>query len=171
MTSEAQKRAVAKYQKEKMKQLSIRFSPNEMDLFDHIKSQPNIAGYVKELVRDEMRSRMHYKFESANKGVVEVNVTGEYDGICKDIDVSYAMDTPEGHIGNDASFVETDDAEEIIDWLLAEGVEFESRRSMAFNKAYIQNVMIERDMTESQLLDEAAAWTDEDIDVKLYMFD
>lgn len=52
--SEAQKRATMKYQKEKMKQLAIRFSPNEMDLFDHIKSQPNIAGYIKRLVREDM---------------------------------------------------------------------------------------------------------------------
>lgn len=54
MPSEAQKRATAKYHKEKMKQLAIRFSPNEMDVFDHIKSQPNIAGYIKRLVREDM---------------------------------------------------------------------------------------------------------------------
>ncbi|MBO7701408.1 MAG: hypothetical protein J6S36_00685 [Eggerthellaceae bacterium] len=57
MPSEAQKRATAKYQKEKMKQLSIRFSPNEMDLFDHIKSQPNVAGYIKRLVREDMERK------------------------------------------------------------------------------------------------------------------
>lgn len=57
MPSEAQKRATAKYQKEKMKQLSIRFSPNEMDLFDHIKSQPNVAGYIKRLVREDMKHK------------------------------------------------------------------------------------------------------------------
>ena len=39
MPSEAQKRATAKYQKEKMKQIAIRFSPNEMDVYDFIKSQ------------------------------------------------------------------------------------------------------------------------------------
>lgn len=57
MPSEARKRATAKYQKEKMKQLSIRFSPNEMDLFDHIKSQPNVAGYIKRLVREDMERK------------------------------------------------------------------------------------------------------------------
>ena len=57
MTSEAQKRANLKYQKEKTRQVSIRFSPNEMDLFEHIKSQPNIAGYIKRLVRDDMAKR------------------------------------------------------------------------------------------------------------------
>ena len=54
MPSEAQKRATAKYQKEKMKQIAVRFSPNEMDVYDYIKSQQNIAGYIKRLVREDM---------------------------------------------------------------------------------------------------------------------
>lgn len=32
--TEAQKRASAKYQREKTKQVNLKFSPNEMDLFD-----------------------------------------------------------------------------------------------------------------------------------------
>lgn len=52
--SEAQKRATMKYQKEKMKQIAIRFSPQEMDVYDFIKSQDNIAGYIKRLVREDM---------------------------------------------------------------------------------------------------------------------
>ena len=51
--SEAQKRANAKYRK-KMRQVTIRFSPNEMDLYDYIKTQPNVAGYIKELIRNDM---------------------------------------------------------------------------------------------------------------------
>lgn len=54
MPSEAQKRATAKYQKEKMKQLAIRFSPNEMDLYEFAKSQPNTSGFVKSLIRAAM---------------------------------------------------------------------------------------------------------------------
>ena len=54
MPSEAQKRANLKYQKEKTKQIAIRFSPNEMDVYDYIKSQQNIAGYIKRLVREDM---------------------------------------------------------------------------------------------------------------------
>ena len=58
MTTDAQKRANAKYHKEKMKQLAIRFSPNEMDMLEFIKSHDNIAGYIKGLVREDMaRSR------------------------------------------------------------------------------------------------------------------
>ena len=54
MTSDAQKRANDKYRKEKMKQLVVRFSPNEMDLYEFLKSQDNIAGYIKRLVREDM---------------------------------------------------------------------------------------------------------------------
>lgn len=51
--SEAQKRANAKYRK-KMRQITVRFSPNEMDLYEHIKTQPNVAGYIKELIRNDI---------------------------------------------------------------------------------------------------------------------
>lgn len=54
MTTEAQKRATAKYQKEKMKQIAIRFSPNELALYEHLKSQDNISGYIKQLIRKDM---------------------------------------------------------------------------------------------------------------------
>lgn len=54
MTSDAQRRANLKYQKEKTRQIAIRFSPNEMDVFEYIKSQDNIAGYIKRLVREDM---------------------------------------------------------------------------------------------------------------------
>lgn len=103
---------------------------------------------------------MTYSFESANKGTIEITVSGEYrDHFAKDIDVAYN--------GNSRSFEECDDADEIIQWLVDEGVRFESMRSCAFNRAYIQNVLIERDMTERELLDRAAMWTDADIAVKL----
>lgn len=53
--SEAQKRANAKYRREKMKQVAVRFSPNEMEMYEHIKSRPEgIAPYIKRLVREDM---------------------------------------------------------------------------------------------------------------------
>lgn len=54
MVSESQKRATAKYQREKSKAVTIRFFPSDMDLYEHLKSQPNQAGYVKELIRRDM---------------------------------------------------------------------------------------------------------------------
>ena len=57
MVSESQKRATAKYQKEKTKSVSIRFLPSDMELFYWLKSQPNQAGYIKELIRKDMELR------------------------------------------------------------------------------------------------------------------
>lgn len=102
---------------------------------------------------------MTYRFESANAGTVEISVTGDYDNGCKDIDACF--------VGGDHSWLEADDADEIMQWLVDQGVEFESDRSMAFNRAYIQSVLIDGDATEAGLLDEAASWTEEEIGRKL----
>ena len=53
MVSEAQKRAVKKYQ-EKTKRITIRFNPPEMELWEHIQSQENKQGYIKSLIRKDM---------------------------------------------------------------------------------------------------------------------
>lgn len=55
--SEAQKRAKAKYAKKKTKQLSMRFFPNDMDLWEHLDNQPNKAAYIKQLIRDDMEKQ------------------------------------------------------------------------------------------------------------------
>lgn len=103
---------------------------------------------------------MTYAFESKNMGTVEIRVTGEYrESSAKDIDVFFE--------GGDRSWEEIDDADEIMQWLVDSGVEFESDRSMAFNRAYIQSVLIDGDAAELELLDAAAAWTDEEIECKL----
>ena len=52
--SDAQKRANEKYRKENVKQLSVRFYPGEHDLYDFLKSQDNVAGFIKKLVREAM---------------------------------------------------------------------------------------------------------------------
>lgn len=54
MVTEAQKRAAAKYNREKMVQRVVRFSPNERDLLAHLDKQPNKAGYIKALIRADM---------------------------------------------------------------------------------------------------------------------
>ena len=55
--SDAQKRATAKYLREKVKTMSIRFSPAEHDLFEWLDAQPNKQGYVKRLIREDMERR------------------------------------------------------------------------------------------------------------------
>lgn len=52
--TEAQKRADAKYVREKVKVYQLRFYPAESDLFEHFDKQPNKAGYLKELIRRDM---------------------------------------------------------------------------------------------------------------------
>lgn len=53
--TEAQKRASAKYQREKTKQVNLKFSPNEMDMYEWLKAQPGTAsGVLKSLIREKM---------------------------------------------------------------------------------------------------------------------
>ncbi|MEF2656073.1 MAG: hypothetical protein U0M72_06570 [Eggerthellaceae bacterium] len=60
-TSDAQKRASAKYHKEKLVQRVIRFSPNERDLLEQLDAQPNKAGYLKALIRADMEGRVNWE--------------------------------------------------------------------------------------------------------------
>ena len=53
MTSEAQKKAVKKY-KEKVKRMTIEFSPTEMELYNHIQQQDKKQTYVKDLIRKDI---------------------------------------------------------------------------------------------------------------------
>ena len=52
-TSEAQLRAVKKYNA-KANRLTLNFYPTEKDLWEHIQSQPNKQGYIKDLIRADM---------------------------------------------------------------------------------------------------------------------
>lgn len=56
MTSEAQKKAVKKY-KEKVKRMTIEFSPTEMELYDHIQQQDKKQTYVKDLIRADIANK------------------------------------------------------------------------------------------------------------------
>lgn len=53
--TEAQKRASAKYQREKTKQVNLKFSPNEMDMYDWLAGQGGtMSGTVKSLIKKAM---------------------------------------------------------------------------------------------------------------------
>lgn len=52
--SDARKRANAKYAKEKVRQVGIKFYPSERDIYEWLQGQPNKQGYVKALVRADM---------------------------------------------------------------------------------------------------------------------
>lgn len=53
--TEAQKRASAKYQREKTKQVNLKFSPNEIDMYEWLQSQEGtMSGVIKGLIREKM---------------------------------------------------------------------------------------------------------------------
>ena len=53
-TSEAQIRAVQKYMK-KANRMTMNFYPTEESLWNHIQQQPNKQGYIKDLIRADMK--------------------------------------------------------------------------------------------------------------------
>ena len=54
MATEAQKKAVKKY-KEKVKRMTIEFSPAEAELYEHIQQQSKKQTYIKDLIRADMQ--------------------------------------------------------------------------------------------------------------------
>ena len=57
MVSDAQKRAHAKYQQEKVKKKLVRFFPKDKDLLEHLEKQPSQNAYILDLIRRDMESR------------------------------------------------------------------------------------------------------------------
>lgn len=55
MRSEALKKAQAKYAKEKTKRQTLEFYPTELDVWEYLRSKPNKAGYIKDLIRKDMQ--------------------------------------------------------------------------------------------------------------------
>ena len=59
--SEAQKRADAKYkpryQRERTKTVNLRFGPPEMDVYDYLSTLDNKSGYIKDLIRADMKKQ------------------------------------------------------------------------------------------------------------------
>ena len=53
-TSEAQLKAIKKY-REKLKRITLSFSPAEADLWAHIQSQPKKQTFIKDLIRKDMK--------------------------------------------------------------------------------------------------------------------
>ena len=53
MATEAQKRAKNKYEK-KLKRVGVAFYPSDQYLFDYLSTKENKAGFIKELIRQEM---------------------------------------------------------------------------------------------------------------------
>jgi hypothetical protein len=54
MATEAQRKARNKYNAQR-KRLTLDFSPTETDLYNHIAQQENKQGYIKDLIRKDMK--------------------------------------------------------------------------------------------------------------------
>lgn len=54
MVTEAQKRAVAKYKRDKTHSFSMRFFPKDEQLWRHLQAQELKTEYIKELIRRDM---------------------------------------------------------------------------------------------------------------------
>lgn len=57
MQTDAQRRAVSNYRKKSVRQIVMRFYPNEQDdaIYNWIKSHENVNQYLKPLVLDDMK--------------------------------------------------------------------------------------------------------------------
>ncbi len=53
-TTEAQYRASQKYKKEKVKRITVDFSPVDYELWEHLQNQPKKQTYIKALIRADM---------------------------------------------------------------------------------------------------------------------
>ena len=56
-TSEAQKQASAKYQREKVKRLTVSFYPSDADVWEYVCSLENKQGYIRDLIRADMERK------------------------------------------------------------------------------------------------------------------
>lgn len=156
----ARSRATSKYRKEKVKSFNVKFFPSDAEVFRFFQSRENRNQYIKDLIRKDMEMRSKtYAFSTENKGDVTVSIVGEW----RDGGVDIAVDV-DGKGYNEWSEADGGVSSEIIEWLLGEGVEFESTRSMWFNAHYIEQVMIDRTRTEDELLDAAASMSDDSLE-------
>ena len=54
MNSEAQKRALAKYRREKLRQYIVRFSQVDQLIIDKLDSVPNKTDYIRQLIKKDL---------------------------------------------------------------------------------------------------------------------
>lgn len=160
--ADARSKATEKYRKSNVKSFNVKFFPSDAEVLEYFQGKKNRNQYIKDLIRKDMEamaSPKTYVFETANEGDVTITISGEYVGGCVDMEADISG------TGDYREWTEIDggSVEEIFEWLMDKGVEFESDRSLWFNLNYVEQVMIDRSKTEDQLLDYAASMTDEEL--------
>lgn len=53
--TEAQKRAKAKYKSQNVKKILLEFYPSDIELYNKVQEQPNKQGYIKELIKKDLK--------------------------------------------------------------------------------------------------------------------
>lgn len=53
--TDAQKRAKAKYRSNTVKKILVEFYPSDAELYDKVQSQENKQGYIKDLIRKDLK--------------------------------------------------------------------------------------------------------------------
>lgn len=160
--ADARSKATEKYRKANVKSFNVKFFPADAEVLEYFQSKSNRNQYIKDLIRKDMeamKAPKTYTFESANKGDIEITIAGEYVDGSVDLEATI-IDT---NAYREWSEVDPGGVDEVFEWLISEGAEFESDRSLWFNLHYITDVMIDRCCTEAQLLDKAAAKTAEEL--------
>ena len=159
---DAQSKANAKYRKANVKSFNVKFFPADAEILGFFQGKENRNQYIKDLIRKDMeamKAPKTYTFESANKGDIEITISGEY----TDGSVDLEAYIPEAGAEKEWTEIDPGSVDEVFEWLIGEGVEFESDRSLWFNLHYVTDVMMDRCRTEAQLLDEAGAKTAEEL--------
>ena len=54
---DSQRKAEAKYKKDKVKKVTLQFCPTEYDLYEHLNNQSPKATYIKDLIRADMNKQ------------------------------------------------------------------------------------------------------------------
>lgn len=160
MVSDAQKKANENYRKNNVKSFNWKLFPADQDIIEWMDGIEGKAAYLKKLVRDDMKHKeqTRYAFETANMGTCEIEVYGEYRDGTYDVSVSC------GDIERNFEEIDAGSVDDIFQWLLDEGVEFESTRSLWYNVHHVASVMLDRDATPSDILDKASSMSDEQLD-------
>ena len=53
--TEAQRKAKAKYKSQSVKKILLEFYPSDIELYEKIQEQSNKQGYIKELIRKDLK--------------------------------------------------------------------------------------------------------------------
>lgn len=160
--ADARSKATEKYRKANVKSFNVKFFPSDAEVLEYFQGKENRNQYIKDLIRKDMESTKSpktYVFETTNEGDVTITISNEHVGGCVDVEAGISG------TGDYREWTEIDggSVEEIFEWLMDKGVEFESDRSLWLNLNYVEQVMIDRSKTEDQLHDYAASMTDEEL--------